>query len=135
MRLLDGINDTEDELYTFDSIIESKTTSSSLEELKRIKNYKELTYIANITGYEKVNRKLAYNDELKGSFAIIEKELKELDKIKARLSVVKMKLISKRKECVKNMEHTDEDDFVHEASKIEMDIIDWFIDMINEELL
>ena len=79
MRLLDGINDIEDELYTFDSIIESKTTSTGLEELKRIKNYKELTYVADITGFERVNRKLAYNDELKVSFATIEKELKTLN--------------------------------------------------------
>lgn len=65
----------------------------------------------------------------------VEKELKKLDKIKARLIVVNMILDSRRKECVDNMEHTDEDDFVHEASKIEIECIDWFRKMLKEVLL
>ena len=57
---------------------------------------------------------------------------KELEKIKARLTVVKMKLKAKREECCKNMEFTEEDDFVHEASKIMVDCIDWFKALLNE---
>lgn len=37
MNLLDGINDTEDELYTFDSIIATEDKDNALEALKKIK--------------------------------------------------------------------------------------------------
>lgn len=67
--------------------------------------------------------------------AELEKELKELDKIKARLFVVNMKLNSKREECVEYMIHTDEDDYVHEASETEIRCIDWFREMLKEVLL
>lgn len=67
-----------------------------LEALKQLKNYKELTYVANITGYEKVNRKLAYNDELKQLFCIIEQALKQAQEDKEMLSVFKNALTIKR---------------------------------------
>lgn len=50
MRLLDGINDTEDELYTFDSIIETKTVKGlealydAKENLKEIDNHVGFDY-------------------------------------------------------------------------------------------
>jgi len=63
-----------------------------LEALKQLKNYKELTYVANITGYEKVNRKLAYNDELKRLFCIIEQAIKQAQKDKEMLGIFKSAL-------------------------------------------
>ena len=70
MRLLDGINDTEDELYTFDSIMETKATSKGLEALKQYRNQQ--------TG---VN---VYADDY---LDIIEKELKALDILKDMLEI------------------------------------------------
>ena len=96
--------------------------SKGLEVLARIKGHFNPKDIANKELFEK-------------DFNIIEKELNELDKIKARLVVVNMKLTSKREECVENMNHTDEDDFVHEASQIEMRCIDWFRQLLKEVLL
>jgi len=58
--------------------------SKGLEELNKIKNYKEWTTVATIGGYERTKVKLAYNDELKESFIIIKKELKVLEIIKEK---------------------------------------------------
>ncbi len=39
MNLLDGINDTEDELYTFDSIIATEDKDNALEALNDLREY------------------------------------------------------------------------------------------------
>ena len=68
-------------------------SNKGLEELKKIKNYKEWTTIADITGFKKEKVKLAYNDELKPSFKIIEKELEEYESHKTFIDNVKNNLI------------------------------------------
>lgn len=78
--------------------------SKGLEALKRIKNYKELTYIANITGFERVNRKLAYNDELKVSFSTIEKELKEKEELEKAFDSLSKENEKAMKELSKEIE-------------------------------
>lgn len=95
--------------------------SSSEKALKEIKSYFH-------------PKQLLLKEKVFNMFDIIGKDLSDYNKIKARLIAVNMKLNSKRKECVDNMEHTDEDDFVHEASKIEMECIDWFRKMLQEVL-
>ena len=68
-------------------------------------------------------------------FNAIEKELKDYNKIKARLSVVTMKIKSKIKECNNIIIHTNEEDFVNIASEIELQILVWFNDLLKEVLL
>ena len=73
MRLLDGINDTEDELYTFDSVIETKGKYDALEALENI-------------GFEPLcqNEDGSYwrvRDENKEDFETIEKDLKDYKRL------------------------------------------------------
>ena len=70
MRLLDGINDTEDELYTFDSIMETKVKDTGLDALERIGKQKTKD-----TSFG-IDIETNFNEDYK----TIEKELKDKEK-------------------------------------------------------
>ena len=71
MRLLDGINDTEDELYTFDSIIETEVKDTSLEALEKLLD--DIEQFANSGGCHYINKR---------NIDIIEKDLEDYKLLK-----------------------------------------------------
>ena len=67
MNLLDGINDTEDELYTFDSIIETKGRYDALAALKDLKeacatHMGRMVYILQEDKFEAIEKELKDNE-------------------------------------------------------------------------
>lgn len=99
--------------------------SKGLEELKKIKNYKEWTTVVTMGGYEQAKVKLAYNDELKASFSIVEKELKALEIIKEKPQATLWLF----QHCDKKMEYEDM------ISLFKEDITKEQFDLLKEVLL
>lgn len=82
MRLLDGINDTEDELYTFDSIMETEVKYNGLDALEDIKGNCDLFD----EGYQWDNE---FSKQFDSDIDTIERELKAVKTIKNKQVNVK----------------------------------------------
>ena len=73
--------------------------------------------------------------EYQQDLSIIEKELKDKEKIETRLSLIETKIKARRKEDCDTMSDTDEDSWLHERCEQELPLLDWFMDLLKEVLL